>query len=241
MLLKACLNGARSRAEHAALPLSPGELAGEARAAVDAGAGALHLHPRDGAGRESLAVEDVGAALRAVRDACPETPIGVTTGAWIEPSVERRLELIGAWSEEPPDFASVNFDEDGAREVAAALRALGIGVEAGLSLPGDVALCDDGPFLRVLIEPDEREGDAAWATAGDILAVLDAAGIEAPRLAHGYDTATWTVISRAAVAGLDGRIGLEDTLTLPDGAPASGNGELVAAAVALLDPRAADG
>jgi uncharacterized protein (DUF849 family) len=91
------------------------------------------------------------------------------------------------------------------------------------------------------VEPDERDGEAAWANAGETLAAVDAAGIEAPRLAHGYDAATWTVLPRAATAGLDIRVGLEDTLTLPDGSLAAGNGELVAAAARLLDAPADDG
>jgi uncharacterized protein (DUF849 family) len=38
MLIKACLNGGTSRAEHASVPQTPGELAAEAAAAVRAGA-----------------------------------------------------------------------------------------------------------------------------------------------------------------------------------------------------------
>jgi uncharacterized protein (DUF849 family) len=41
------------------------------------------------------------------------------------------------------------------------------------------------------------------------------------------------VLARALEAGRDVRIGLEDVLELPDGQPAGGNGELVAAAVLL--------
>ena len=41
MLLKAALNGARTRADHPAIPLTPDEQAREAIAAVAAGAGAL--------------------------------------------------------------------------------------------------------------------------------------------------------------------------------------------------------
>jgi uncharacterized protein (DUF849 family) len=41
------------------------------------------------------------------------------------------------------------------------------------------------------------------------------------------------VLRRAVAAGRDVRIGLEDTLALADGSPASGNAELVASAVAL--------
>jgi len=83
------------------------ELARDAAACVAAGAGAIHMLPRDADGRETL---DVDACVRAVRAACG-VPVGVSTGAWIEPDLERRLDLIGAWNE--PDYASVNVSEDG--------------------------------------------------------------------------------------------------------------------------------
>lgn len=44
--------------------------------------------------------------------------------------------------------------------------------------------------------------------------------------------ATWPVLAEAVRRGLDARIGLEDTLHLPDGSPAADNAALVAAAVA---------
>ncbi|WP_181791756.1 3-keto-5-aminohexanoate cleavage protein, partial [Streptomyces phytophilus] len=43
----------------------------------------------------------------------------------------------------------------------------------------------------------------------------------------------WPVLRLAAGLGMAARIGLEDTLVLPDGSPAPGNAALVAAAAAL--------
>jgi uncharacterized protein (DUF849 family) len=50
MLLEACLNGARTKSEHPAIPRTPEELAAESLASVRAGARVLHLHPYDAAG-----------------------------------------------------------------------------------------------------------------------------------------------------------------------------------------------
>lgn len=44
MLIKACLNGSRKPGEHPALPLTPEELACDAKSVV-AAAWALHVHP----------------------------------------------------------------------------------------------------------------------------------------------------------------------------------------------------
>jgi len=59
MWLQACLNGSRTATEHPAVPLTPAALAADARRVLEAGASALHLHPRDQAGRESLALDVV--------------------------------------------------------------------------------------------------------------------------------------------------------------------------------------
>ena len=44
MFVQACLNGAVPRDAHLAVPLTPDEIARDARAAVAAGVGALHIH-----------------------------------------------------------------------------------------------------------------------------------------------------------------------------------------------------
>jgi uncharacterized protein (DUF849 family) len=52
-------------------------------------------------------------------------------------------------------------------------------------------------------------------------------------LQHGEGATTWPVLEDALRRGLDTRIGLEDTLHLPDGALAEGNPALVRAAIAM--------
>src|ERR1700722_17895697 len=117
MLIKCCLNGARAAGLHPALPLTPEALAREARGAVAAGAGALHMHPRGDDGRESLTAAVIDGAVAAVRAACPDVPVGVSTGAWIEADGARRVAAVQSW-QILPDFASVNFSEEGAEAVA---------------------------------------------------------------------------------------------------------------------------
>ena len=233
MLIKACLNGSRAPGAHPALPLSPRELAGAARDAIAAGAGALHIHPRRADGSQSFEPDDVAVAVAAVRAACPGVPIGVTTIVWAEPDVTRRLALVSAWAD-GPDFASVNFSEPGAAELCAVLLDKEIGFEAGLMLPDDARLLIEsglaGRCVRLLLEPDEPETAAALATVRAIEVLLDSAGIHAPRLLHGADATAWPLLDEALRRGYDTRIGLEDALTLPDGSPARDNAQLVAEA-----------
>jgi uncharacterized protein (DUF849 family) len=109
-LLQAALNGDRTKRDHAAAPISSEELAHDAVACVAAGARAIHLHPRDPAGNERLDAAVVDAVVHRVREACG-VPVGVTTGAWIEPDIARRVELVRGWR--APDYTSVNISEPG--------------------------------------------------------------------------------------------------------------------------------
>jgi hypothetical protein len=85
--------------------------------------------------------------------------------------------------------------------------------------------------MRVMVELGP-EGDIA--TADDVLGEVLAAGSPAPVLLHGLDESCWPLLEHAGARGLQTRIGLEDTLALPDGSPAPDNAALVAAAVQLL-------
>ena len=234
MILQACLNGARAPGWHPALPLTAEALADDGHACVRAGAAELHVHVRGSDGRESLAPADVDRTVGALRARLPGTLIGISTGAWIEPDIERRLACIDGWRR-PPDHASVNFGEDGAPQVVERLRAKGVAIEAGLAVPDDarrLARTGLGPLvLRVLVEPGEVEARAALATALAILAALEEAGIEKPVLLHGVEAAVWPLLDRAFEAGYSSRIGLEDGGRLPDGEAAAGNLALVEAAL----------
>jgi uncharacterized protein (DUF849 family) len=240
VLIKACLNGARVAGAHPALPVTPEDLAAAARAARKAGAGAVHFHPRDFDGHESLEPDDVARTVDAVRAACPGLPCGVTTGAWILRDTARRLEIVGSWPV-LPDFASVNWSEEGAEPLARLLIDRGIGVEAGLFTLDDARAFAASPVanscLRALIEVRERGGVHPVTLASAMDGVLAASGVAIGVLHHGFGAATWTVLDAALRLGRDIRIGLEDTFTLPDGRTARDNAELVAAAVAMAAER----
>jgi uncharacterized protein (DUF849 family) len=231
MLLQAALNGPLTRSDHPALPVSGEELARDAALCVAAGAAAIHLHPRDPQGCERLEAEVVDTVAPAVRDACG-VPVGVSTGAWIEPDLERRLEHVRAWR--APDYASVNLSEPGAAAVMAALIEAGVRIEAGVWSVADAerlaASGLGGQVLRILIEPPAVPAAGAVAFVADIHAALDRLGPAAPRLQHGDGEAAWVLLVDAVRRGLDTRIGLEDTLRGPDGDRTAGNAALVRAA-----------
>jgi uncharacterized protein (DUF849 family) len=238
MLLKACLNGARQPHEHPALPVSPDELAAAAAAAVHAGAGALHVHPKTPDGADTLEPEKVAQVLAAIRAAVPGMPVGITTGAWAESTADDRLEAVRNWNV-LPDFASVNWHENGAVDLAELLLDRGVGVEAGLWSASDIAAWrtwqNKERCCRVLLEVvQDLEPDAAVEYARHLLSEL-AGSTNVPVLLHGEGSSCWPVFGEALAGGLDTRIGLEDTLTLPDCSAAKDNAELVATAIALIN------
>lgn len=237
-MLIAALNGTRSPDDHPAVPVTPQQLAGAARGAVEAGADALHLHPRNAAGAESLDAGDVARALEAVRAACPGVPVGVSSGGWIVPDAQARLAAVGAWTV-LPDFVSVNWHEDGAARLAELLLTRGIGVEAGLWTADAVRAFLNWPrrdeVLRVLLELPDQPIRTYKADLKQMFALLDASDLDRPVVLHGLGESAWPLLREAARRGLGARTGLEDTLLLPgDFDGAADNAEQVRVARQML-------
>lgn len=233
--LKACINGARTPDQHPDLPVTPDQLAEAALAAHQAGARAVHMHPKTADGVDSLQPDVVAAAVHAVRDAVPGLPLGVTTGFWALSDPDERLRTVQRWSV-LPDFASVNWHEPGSEPLAHLLLQKGLGVEIGIFhteaavswAKSDIA----AHCMRVMVELGP---DADTALADDVLSAVMAAGSPAPVLLHGLDESCWPLLEHAGVRGVQTRIGMEDTLLLPDGSTAPDNAALVSAAVRLLN------
>jgi uncharacterized protein (DUF849 family) len=237
MLIKAAINGGRTKAEHARVPVTPEEQAAAVVECLTAGAGAVHLHVRSRSGVESLHPDDVARTLRAVKSAAPGSAIGISTGAWIVPDPAERIRLATAW-EVLPEFAWVNFSEEGAADLAELLLARGVGVEAGLCEAGNAEVFVESGLaprcLRVLLEPQEQEIEKTRETVKRIRAVLDDDGTSLERVLHGTEATTWPMLKEAIKLGYGLRIGFEDTLQLSDGSLAQSNGELVADALKLI-------
>lgn len=234
--MQACLNGGRASSAHPAVPVTPAQLAASAVEAVAAGAEAIHMHPRAADGTESLQAADIGAAVAAVRAACPATPVGVSTGLWItagDPAA--RYAAVSSWAALPagrrPDYASLNLGEPGSAELPGLLESAGIATEAGIWSVEDLAVLDRAEppagWLRIMIEILRTPAEAAGGRADEILHELREVNAAAPVLLHGENESCWLLISRAGALGLPARIGLEDTLERPDGTPAAGNADLV--------------
>jgi uncharacterized protein (DUF849 family) len=237
MIVQACINGARQPDYHPELPISIGDVVREAAACIKAGASELHVHVRDGSGRESLHPDSVAATMRALRQELPGTLIGISTGAWIEDDEPVRLSMIQNWAD-LPDHASVNLGENGAFDVMRALTAKGIAIEAGLGSVADahklLALDSSSYLLRVLVEVVDQEVERAIHESRRIIELLASSRSRKSVLMHGFDGTVWPLVNLAAERGYSTRVGFEDGSELPDGSVADSNSELVAAAVSIM-------
>ena len=228
-MIQCALNGDYGRGDHPEVPVTPEELVADA---VACRATSVHLHPNrasDGVG--SLAAEHHDPVVAAVRAAAPDLEVSCSTAAGIDlGGAPDRIAAVRAWTS-PPDVVSLNVAEPGVVELGHALLERGIGIEAGVFTLEDVEKLLAAPWApavhRVLVETIfEHEDRAAVALAREIHARVTALG--RPRLWHGDARANWAVVDAGLAAGVDVRVGLEDTLIGRDGGPAPGNAAQVA-------------
>jgi uncharacterized protein (DUF849 family) len=172
--------------------------------------------------------------VAAVTAAVPTVPVGVTTGAWTARDPAERRRHIESWTQ-LPHFASLNWHEEGALLVGHTLNDRGVQVEAGLwdvrSARRFVEEINGLEIVRVLLEPLDGDLADALRTIHRMIEVVEPLGH--PILVHGSGPTAWGVLREALSLGLDTRIGLEDTLTLPSGRQAEGTAELVQTAVGI--------
>jgi uncharacterized protein (DUF849 family) len=231
-VIQAALNGGYTRDDHPDVPVSLEQLVADAVACRAAGAASVHLHPRRPAdGAETLAPEVHDAVVAAIRGAVPDLEISCSTQEDIDlGDAPDRVAAIRAWAS-PPDAVSLNLAEQGAIELGTALLDLGIGIEAGLFTLDDADALLAAPWAsavhRVLVETIYEHDDRA---AVELARAIDARvrGLGRPRLWHGDGRANWAVVDAGIAAGVDVRVGLEDTLIARNGGPAPSNAGQVA-------------
>jgi uncharacterized protein (DUF849 family) len=217
-VLQACLNGSRTAEEHPALPLSPERLAEDAADVAALGVTSVHIHPRDVIGRLTLVGPEVATTIATVRAAVPGIEISVSTNVPGHGAAQ-----IGSWAPLAagrPDIASVHVDQPGWRELAQALHRVNVQVELVVDALDQLIDLPVG-VSRITVS-------ATRETAESLLAQVEPLGL--PVLLHGRDAEAWSVLDYGALLEHHVRMGLEDTLQMPDGRRARNNAELIAMA-----------
>src|SRR6188472_2772122 len=168
ILIIAALNGARDRKVAKKLPYTPAEIAKEAKRAVEAGAGVVHVHARrdDGGSAFDLTFDEIVTAIRALVD----VPISITTQRTRQTSLGTITALFDVLRE-LPELATVNVQppapdlpahREEARQILEACERAGVSptpVIGEFDAVGDVeALYEDGllahaPWLQLALGP----------------------------------------------------------------------------------------
>lgn len=234
-MIKIAMNGGRSKAENPSVPVTVEEYAREIAWFMEQGVSAFHIHFRDEEGRESLAQQVVEPQFRQLKERFPACLIGIGSPlqGGITSAIRHTLVLQWTWQ---PDFISLNLSEEGSLELIPVLREKQVPIEYGIFSMQDARIFMDNRLetsaYRVLIEMVFASSPAqALADAQEIEDFLHGAHPGLELLFHAENLPTWAVIARARDQGKNWRIGLEDTLLLPDGRQAADNKSLYLAAL----------
>ena len=234
-MIKIAMNGGRSKADNPAIPVSVEEYAREIAWFMKQGVSMFHIHFRNAEGEESLQQKEIEPQFRQLKERFPACRIGIGSPLQNGMTAEKRHELVAEWTWSP-DFISLNLSEKGSLELVPVLREKQIPIEFGIfSMQDAKAFVDNNlePLAhRALIEMVFASSPAqALADALEIENFLHSAYPGLELLFHAENLPTWAVLARARDQGKNWRIGLEDTLLLPDGRQADGNRELYLAAL----------
>ena len=256
-IITCALNGVLTDPKRHAVPVTPEEMAAEARRAWDAGATVMHIHlRRQGTGEGHLGSWEIDlsrAVQAAIREACPGVVINHTTGT-VGPDYQAALDVVAATR---PEMAACNagslnylklrahgdwawppmmFDNpvEKVQAFLDVMQAAGTIPEFECFDTGIVRCVDmyqkNGMFSGTAQVNFVMGVASGMPTDPALLPILTAL---APAEARWQVTAIgraeiWPLHRRAAELGGHLRTGLEDTFYLASGEKASSNGQLIA-------------
>lgn len=257
-IITCALNGVLTDPRQHNVPVTPAEMAAEARRAYEAGASVMHIHLRaQGEGKGHLPSWDIDLSREvqaAIRAACPGVLINHTTGV-VGPDYQPALDVV---RETRPEMAACNagslnylklrsngdwawppmiFENSVERvqEFIDAITSVGAVPEFECFDTGIVRCVEmyrrNGMFKgtpQVNFVMGVASGQPARADLLPILVDLAPEGARWQVTAIGR-AEIWDLHRKAAELGGHLRTGLEDTFYLPDGEKAVSNGQLIGA------------
>jgi 3-keto-5-aminohexanoate cleavage enzyme len=110
LIINAALTGmVPMKADNASVPVTPAEIAKDAEACHAAGASIIHLHARDKDGQPSYRADIYREIVVAVRAACPDVVICVSTSGRTFKTFEQRSEVLSLDGDAKPEMASLTL------------------------------------------------------------------------------------------------------------------------------------
>jgi uncharacterized protein (DUF849 family) len=109
LIINAAITGmVPTKQDNPHVPISPVEIAADARRCVDAGASIVHLHARDEQGEPSWRPDIYREILLRVREACPQVILCVSTSGRVFKSFEQRSAVLDI-DDPKPEMASLTL------------------------------------------------------------------------------------------------------------------------------------
>jgi 3-keto-5-aminohexanoate cleavage enzyme len=236
-------NGARkNKRDHAQLPMTPLELAEDARRCQDAGATAVHLHVRDAQGNHTLDCGSYRAAIDAVQEATHgQMVVQITTEACGVFSPEQQMAVIRSVR---PEAASVALrelvpDDTQATQVQRFFewsyeRSIGIqfvvydlrDLRRAIELQHTGVIPNELPHLLLVLG---RHTADLRSDPHDLTPLLDVIPPSWPWSLCAFGITEYLCMRAAIHGGGHCRVGFENNLLLQSGEMASNNSDLVLA------------
>jgi uncharacterized protein (DUF849 family) len=238
-----------------AIPYTPVEIAEEAKRAYDAGAAVVHIHARTDQGLPTWEPAVFAAIMEETKQRCPVLINWSTGGAG--PMQDRVAHLASRphiaalnmgsmnyakWRAHKQDFAYKFVFQNSFDDIigfATAIRAAGVKPELECFDTGHVYSHTVLEDLGLLAKP--YHFSFIMGVLGGIPATARHLAFQASSIPAGsrwkvigISREQWPLCMAALSLGGDLRVGLEDNFYLPDGEMAKSNGELVAAAAAMV-------
>jgi len=252
VVITAALTGVLATREQCpAIPYTPGEIAGEAKRAADAGASIVHIHARNPEGGPEWRVETFGEILTEVR-ARTDVIVNFSTGAIGVPPEQRIAHIrdlrpdIGAlnmgsmnyaiYSEKKKTFYHDHVFANPFKDIQFFLEAMnGAGVRPELECFDTGHIANTAPLIDMGVLKPPYQFSLIMGVLGGIPGTtrhLTNQVDTLPAGSHwqviGIGLNQWALVAAAVAMGGNVRVGLEDSLYIGRGQLAKSNAEQVA-------------
>jgi 3-keto-5-aminohexanoate cleavage enzyme len=223
-----------TKADNPSLPVTPEEIAEDARRCYELGASILHLHARDGEGRPTYRKEAYAQIVAKVRERCPQAIVCVSTSGRVFKTFEERSQVLDLDGDLKPEMASLtlgslNFPRQASVNEPEMIRRLAERMKERGTVP-ELEVFDWGmvDYARYLIERGLLEPPFYFNILLGSLGTLSATPLRLATLVESLPAAsTWAAagigrfqlfVNGLAIAmGGHVRVGLEDNLWMDAG------------------------
>lgn len=232
LIINAALTGmVPTKADNAAVPIAPEEIAEDAARCVEAGASIVHLHARGADGSPTYRSDTYAEVIAAVRSRCPNAIVCVSTSGRAFKTFDERSEVLELDGELKPELASLtlgslNFPQQASVNEPKMIHALAEKMAERGIVP-ELEVFDFGmvDYAKVLIEREVLRPPFYFNLLLGSLGTLSATPFHLAALAASLPPgSTWSaagigrfqfsVNAMAITMGGHVRVGLEDNLWL---------------------------